>query len=77
MGGRNVFTKSLQFYLDALNEFDTKKIKAALDDVLQSIKKEIDQNLTKLKYSQLKMMKSMFISIKATGQRNPQMLMRR
>ena len=41
--GKTVFKKSLQFYLDALNTFDYKEIKAALDEELDSMKKEIQQ----------------------------------
>ena len=43
--GKTVFTKTLQFYLDALNSFDYNKIKVALDDEVQKIKKQIDQTI--------------------------------
>ncbi len=39
--GKTVFKKSLQFYLDALNSFDYKKIQAALEFELENIKNEI------------------------------------
>ena len=41
--GKTVFQKSLQFYLDAFNAFDEKKIKEALDKELEIMKKEIEQ----------------------------------
>ena len=41
--GKTVFKKSLQFYLDALNGFSYKQIKMALDEELESMKKEIQQ----------------------------------
>jgi hypothetical protein len=44
VGGRPVFLKSLDFYLDSLNAFEFKKIMVALDEEIQALKRELEES---------------------------------
>ena len=47
LNGRTVFIKTLQFYLDSLEEFDFAKILAALKEEIKATKRAIEETTKK------------------------------
>ena len=52
-GGRTIFSKSFDFYIDCLNKSDHKKILADIDAKIQGMKREIDE-VTKIEVENIK-----------------------
>ena len=54
-GGRPVFMKSLDFYLDGLKKYEYKKVLVALEEEIQALKRELEEML-KIKVDRIKIL---------------------
>ena len=54
-GGRHVFMKCLDFYLDGLKKFEYKKVLVALEEEIQALKRELEEML-KIKVDRIKIL---------------------